>query len=194
MDVPAGYKGHSRATPYLGGAAVVTAIAITVFAFGAWNSRYAAVLIWGLVLFVVGTVDDKRNLNPFTRLMIEVVAGAAVWHYGLGWAIFGNDVANLALTIIWVVGLVNAFNLMDNMDGAAATVAGISASGAAFVAVLGGDIALAVIAVAVAGACTGFLPFNLSKPSRIFLGDGGSMPLGFVVACAVMAAPMSENL
>jgi UDP-GlcNAc:undecaprenyl-phosphate GlcNAc-1-phosphate transferase len=194
MDIPAGYKGHSRATPYLGGAAVVSAIAITVFAFGAWDSRYAALLIWGLVLFVVGTVDDKRNLNPLTRLMIEVVAAAALWHYGLGWSLFDNNVANIALTVIWVVGLVNAFNLMDNMDGAASTVAGISAAGAAFVAVIGGDIALAVIVVAVAGACLGFLPFNLAKPSRIFLGDGGSMPLGFIVAAAVMAAPMSNNL
>jgi len=194
MDIPAGYKGHSRATPYLGGLAVVSAIALTVFMFGAWNSRYAALLIWGLVLFVVGTVDDKRNLNPLTRLAIEVVAAAALWHYGLGWAIFDSDAANLAVTVFWVVGLVNAFNLMDNMDGAASTVAGISAAGAAFVAVIGGDVALAVIVVAVAGACLGFIPFNLAKPSKIFLGDGGSMPLGLVVAGAVMAAPMSENL
>jgi UDP-GlcNAc:undecaprenyl-phosphate GlcNAc-1-phosphate transferase len=194
LDVPAGYKGHSRATPYLGGLAVVAAVAVTVFVFGVWDSRYAALLIWGLVLFVVGTVDDRRNLNPLTRLVIEVVAAGALWHYGLGWAIFDNDLANIALTVVWVVGLVNAFNLMDNMDGAASTVAGISAVGAAFAAVLGGDIALAVIVVAVAGACLGFLPANLAKPSKIFLGDGGSMPLGFIVAGAVMVAPTSNSL
>lgn len=194
LDVPAGYKGHSRATPYLGGLAVVAAVAVTVFVFGVWDSRYAALLIWGLVLFVVGTVDDRRNLNPLTRLVIEVVAAGALWHYGLGWAIFDNDLANIALTVIWVVGLVNAFNLMDNMDGAASTVAGISAVGAAFAAVLGGDIALAVIVVAVAGACLGFLPANLAKPSKIFLGDGGSMPLGLLVAAAAMIAASHDGL
>src|SRR4051794_21801055 len=194
MDIPAGYKGHSRATPYLGGLALVSAVAISVFAFGVWDSRYAALLIWGFVLFVVGTIDDKRNLNPLSRMLIEVFAALALWHYGLGWSVFGSDAANLALTIVWVVGLVNAFNLMDNMDGAASTVAGISAVGATCIAVIGGDMALALIVIAVAGACTGFLPFNLAKPSRIFLGDGGSMPLGFVVAGAVMASPMSEGL
>src|SRR3954451_1930832 len=83
---------------------------------------------------------------------------------------------------------------MDNMDGAAASVAGVSTTGVAMAAIIGGDVTLAVIAMAVAGACCGFLPFTLSKPSRQFLGDGGSMPLGFFVAGAVMAAPMSSSL
>jgi UDP-GlcNAc:undecaprenyl-phosphate GlcNAc-1-phosphate transferase len=194
LDVPIGYKGHSRATPYLGGLAVVAAIAVSVLAFGVVTSRYAPILIWGLVLFVVGTIDDKRTVNPLIRLMIEAVAGAALWHYGLGWSMFGNDALNLVLTILWTVGLVNAFNLMDNMDGAAASVAGVSSAGAAALAVVGGDTALAVMMLAVAGSCAGFLPYNLARPSRIFLGDGGSMPIGFVVAAGLMAVPATNNL
>ena len=73
LDLPAGYKGHMRATPYLGGLAVVGAVGLTVFVFGVATSRYAALLIWALVLFVVGTVDDKRNLNPLIRLAIEAI-------------------------------------------------------------------------------------------------------------------------
>lgn len=194
VDRPGGYKGHERVTPYLGGSAVALAVAIAVFAMGAWDSRYAALLIWAVVMYVVGTVDDRFNLNPFVRMAIEAFAGLALWHYGLGWAVFDSDVLNIALTILWVVGLVNAFNLMDNMDGAASTVAGISAAGAAIVSIIGGDTELAVITLAVAGACCGFLPFNLAKPSRIFLGDGGSMPLGFIVAGSVMATPMAGEL
>jgi UDP-GlcNAc:undecaprenyl-phosphate/decaprenyl-phosphate GlcNAc-1-phosphate transferase len=193
VDVPGGYKGHARVTPYLGGAAVLLAVMAALFLFGAATSRFAALFVWAGVLFVVGTVDDKRNLNPLTRLVIEVVAAAALWNYGLGWSVFGSDVLNMGLTILWVVGLVNAFNLMDNMDGAASTVAGVSAAGTAALGVLYNDMALAVIGVSLAGACLGFLRYNLARPARIFLGDGGSMPIGFIVAGAVMAAPGTQE-
>src|SRR3954454_11857003 len=193
VDRPGGYKGHKRPTPYLGGTAVVAAIALALLASGAATSRYAALLIWAVVLWVVGTVDDKRNLNPLTRLVIEVIAGVALWHYGLGWAVFGNDVLDIGLTVFWVVGVVNAFNLMDNMDGAASSVAGVCATGVAAMGLVFGDTALALIGISVAGACLAFLRFNLAKPARIFLGDGGSMPLGLMVAGLVMAAPGTQH-
>src|SRR3954454_15695024 len=145
VDEPGGYKGHARTTPYLGGMAVVLAVALALFASGAATSRFAALFVWAFVLFVVGTVDDKRNLSPSVRLVIEIVAAAALWNYGLGWAIFGSDLLNIALTVIWVVGLVNAFNLMDNMDGAAASVAGVSAAGVALLGAVYGDMALAAV-------------------------------------------------
>lgn len=187
VDVPAGYKGHLRATPYLGGFAVAAGASASILTFGVATSRYGALLIWALVLFVIGTIDDKRNLSPYPRLLIEIGAAAALWHYGLGWGEFGGPTFNLILTIVWVVGVVNAINLMDNMDGAASTVVSVSAIGVAALALIGGDMALAVILLALVGACAGFLPFNLAAPSRIFLGDGGSMPLGFVLAGGVMA-------
>jgi UDP-GlcNAc:undecaprenyl-phosphate/decaprenyl-phosphate GlcNAc-1-phosphate transferase len=193
VDVPGGYKGHGQPTPYLGGLAVVTAVGVALLVSGAASSRFAALFVWAFVLFVVGTVDDKRNLNPLPRLVIEVVAAAALWNYGLGWAVFGNDVLDMALTVLWVVGLVNAFNLMDNMDGAASTVAGVSAAGVAALGVLYQDTALAITGVAVTGACLGFLRYNLARPARIFLGDGGSMPIGFIIAGAVMAAPGTQS-
>jgi UDP-GlcNAc:undecaprenyl-phosphate GlcNAc-1-phosphate transferase len=193
VDVPGGYKGHARTTPYLGGAAVCLSVAAALFISGAVTSRYAALFVWAFVLFVVGTVDDRRNLNPLIRLVVEAGAAVALWNYGLGWAVFGSDVPDIALTILWIVGLVNAFNLMDNMDGAASTVAGISAAGVAALGAVNGDTALAVVGASVAGACVGFLRYNLAKPARIFLGDGGSMPLGFVIAGAVMASPGTQT-
>jgi UDP-GlcNAc:undecaprenyl-phosphate/decaprenyl-phosphate GlcNAc-1-phosphate transferase len=193
VDVPGGYKSHGRPTPYLGGLAVVLAVAAALFIFGAASSRFAALFVWAFVLFVVGTIDDKRNLNPLSRLVVEAFAALALWHYGLGWAVFDSEVFNVALTVIWVVGLVNAFNLMDNMDGAASTVAGVSAAGIAGLGLVYGDTAVLVTGAALAGACAGFLRFNLARPAKIFLGDGGSMPIGFVIAGAVMAAPGAQD-
>jgi UDP-GlcNAc:undecaprenyl-phosphate GlcNAc-1-phosphate transferase len=193
VDVPGGYKGHARATPYLGGLAVVAAVALGLFVSGAATSRFAALFVWAFVLFVVGTVDDRRNLSPLPRLIIEIIAAAALWNYGLGWGVFDSDILNIALTVIWIVGCVNAFNLMDNMDGAAATVAGVSATGLAALGVVYGESALALLGATLAGACLGFLRYNLAKPARIFLGDGGSMPIGLVVAGAVMAAPHTQT-
>jgi UDP-GlcNAc:undecaprenyl-phosphate GlcNAc-1-phosphate transferase len=193
VDLPGGYKGHERPTPYLGGMAVVAAVAAALFASGAATSRFAALFVWAFVLFVVGTIDDKRNLNPLPRLLIEIVAAVALWHYGLGWAVFDSTVLNILLTVVWVVGLVNAFNLMDNMDGAASTVAGVCAAGTAALGTVYGDAALAMIGAALAGACLGFLRFNLARPAKIFLGDGGSMPIGFVLAGAVMASPGAQQ-
>src|SRR3954447_11687917 len=89
VDRPGGYKGHAKPTPYLGGVAIAGAIALAVIVFGLADSRFGSLLIWGLVLFVVGTIDDKRNLSPLVRLGIEAVAGAALWNYGLGWNVFG---------------------------------------------------------------------------------------------------------
>jgi UDP-GlcNAc:undecaprenyl-phosphate GlcNAc-1-phosphate transferase len=193
LDRPIGYKGHSRPTPYLGGAAIVATVTITVLVFGVATSRFAPVLIWAFVLFVVGTVDDKRNLNPWIRLVLEAGAAGALWYYGLGWGILPGDVANIALTVVWIVGMVNAFNLMDNMDGAASTVASVSAAGAAALAVIVGEVSLAVILLAVSAACAAFLRFNLARPARIFLGDGGSMPIGFLIGAAVMALAAHPN-
>jgi UDP-GlcNAc:undecaprenyl-phosphate GlcNAc-1-phosphate transferase len=190
-DRPAGYKAHAKPTAYLGGAALVaaTVLAGLVFARGAtglWTVIGCAAALWA-----VGTLDDRIAVSPFPRLIVETGAAVALWELGIGWSLFDVEAANLALTVIWVVGLVNAFNLMDNMDGAAATVGAVCSFCAGLVAMLGGDMAFAALAFALAGACLGFLPSNLraNAPARIFLGDGGSMPLGFIVAAILMAAP-----
>jgi UDP-GlcNAc:undecaprenyl-phosphate GlcNAc-1-phosphate transferase len=87
----------------------------------------------------------------------------------------------------------NAFNLMDNMDGAAGTVALASSLGTGVMALIADDPTLAVFAFALGGACAGFLPSNLAKPSRIFLGDGGSLPIGFLIAAMIMACPPESS-
>lgn len=193
-DRPHGYKAHKTPTPYLGGAAVVLGFLAGALALGSELGQFAPVLAGMIVLGAVGVVDDWRSVPPAPRLVAEALAAVALWATGLGWSVAGSEPVNLALTIAWVIGLVNAFNLMDNIDGAASTVAAISAGGVAALALIAGEPEAAVLAVALVGACTAFLRYNLAGPASIFLGDGGSMPIGFLVAATLMATPAAGGL
>lgn len=194
FDHPFGYKGHGRPTPYLGGAAIMAGFLVAVLVSGGEMKTPAVLLGCAGVLWFLGTLDDRRGLSPWTRVVAEAAAAAGLWLSGQGWAVVPGDLAGLLLTVVWVVGVVNAFNLMDNMDGAAAGVAATSALGAGALALVTGHVALAALCLAVAGACAGFLPYNLRSPARIFMGDGGSMIVGFLVAAVVMAAASATPL
>ena len=190
LDKPVGYKAHRSATPYLGGAAVVAAALLALLIVGKGASHYWPLIGCTLVLAALGTVDDRVNLSPWTRVAVECVVAWFVWDRGFGWSLFGSDALNLSLTVLWVLGVVNAFNLMDNLDGAASTVAAVAAAGIMAFAIRGNDVPLAVIAACLCGASIGFLRFNLARPARIFLGDGGSMAIGFLIASSLMVAPL----
>jgi UDP-GlcNAc:undecaprenyl-phosphate GlcNAc-1-phosphate transferase len=153
----------------------------------------AAIALAAVALLVVGTVDDRVRLGVTARLTVQVAAAVVLWSAGVNWDITDTGAINLVVTVIWVVGLINAFNLMDNLDGATGTVAGVSAAGAGILAVVQDDPAMAAFAFALSGACLGFLRFNLAKPARVFLGDGGSMPIGLVVAAIVMGSPTGQG-
>jgi UDP-GlcNAc:undecaprenyl-phosphate GlcNAc-1-phosphate transferase len=194
LDRPVGYKGHLRPTPYLGGAAVVAAFLLSAGLFGRAAASYAPIAACALALWALGTVDDRFGIEPLPRIAVEVAAACALFAAGVGWSVFPSEALNLVLTVVFVAGVVNAYNLMDNMDGASGTVALVSAAILGMLAAAHGDVALGALALALAGACAGFLPFNLASPSRVFLGDGGSVPIGFVVAATIMALPGSARL
>jgi UDP-GlcNAc:undecaprenyl-phosphate GlcNAc-1-phosphate transferase len=193
-DRPVGYKGHLAPTPYLGGAAVIAGFLLAALTLGGELDRLGPIIGGAAALWLLGTVDDRRPLSPRFRLVVEAAVGAALWLSGLGWSVFGSDALDLVASIVWVVGLVNAFNLMDNMDGAAGTVGAVTAFTTAVLALIAGDPALAAVAAALGGACLGFLPYNLARPARIFLGDGGSLLIGFVIAASLMAMPDAEDV
>jgi UDP-GlcNAc:undecaprenyl-phosphate GlcNAc-1-phosphate transferase len=186
-DHPRGYKAHAVPTPYLGGTAVLAAMLLSASQFGRAAPPFAAIALGALALWATGTADDRYSLGPVTRLAVEAAAAVALFAAGTGWSLFSADAANLAFTVLFTVGAINAYNLMDNMDGACGGVAAASGAVLGVAAALRGHPALAATALALSGACAGFLPFNLASPSRVFLGDGGSMPLGFVLAAIVMA-------
>ena len=164
--------------------------------FGHGFTRFAPILLCAIGLSVLGTLDDRFAVRPSYRVLAEVVAAAILWHYGLGWSFLHSRFEELVLTTIWIVGFTNSFNLMDNMDGAASTVAAVCGAGLALQSLVGNDVGLAALALALSGACLGFLPYNLRArgPARIFLGDGGSMPIGFLVAAMAMNLPADERM
>ncbi len=194
VDRPNGYKAHARPTPYLGGAAVIGAILVMVLPRDSVSDRFAAILAGAALLWLIGTIDDRVNLSPVWRLLAEVGVGVIVWSAHLGFTAFGSGALDLGCTVLWIVAIVNAFNLMDNIDGACAVLAAISAAGIGAAAIAGGDLGLAAVSLTVTGACLGFLRHNLAKPARLFLGDGGSMPLGFLIAMLAMALVRSHAL
>lgn len=193
FDKPAGYKGHKRPTPYLGGTAIFVGLLAGIAA-GGLHRHYVVIVLCAVVVWAMGTLDDRTSLPILLRVAVEVAIGVALAAAGLGWHVFHEGLADGVLTVVWVVGVMNAFNLMDNMDGAAATTAAASALGAAVIALLSDQRGPATLCLATAGACIGFLPMNLSKPAKIFMGDGGSLTLGLLVAALAMTSVTTEYL
>jgi UDP-GlcNAc:undecaprenyl-phosphate/decaprenyl-phosphate GlcNAc-1-phosphate transferase len=187
LDTPVGYKGHKRPTPYLGGTAIMLGLLTGLgVSGGLTRHHFLPIVACAIVVWVMGTIDDKFSLPIALRVAVEIAIGVALAADGLGWSVFHAAAPDTVLTVLWVLGVMNAFNLMDNMDGAAATTAAASSLGAAVLALVSGRTALAPLCFATAGACGGFLPWNLSNPAKIFMGDGGSLPLGLIVASVTM--------
>ena len=187
-DRPREYRQNKAPTPFLGGVAVLlgtfTAAAVT----GAFSGRTSVLLACAFIMWLVGTIDDRIAVAPKWRVLVTGLAAISLSMAGLGWKTDGGTSVDAILTLVWVVGLVNAFNFMDNMDGACVTVAACSALGIGALALIYGQPVLAGLSFGLAGACIGFLPWNLAGPAKIFLGDGGSMFVGFSVAALAMAA------
>lgn len=187
LDHPGDRKGHSSPVPYLGGAAIVVSFAAAVALVAVLRPPVSGLGELGVVLGVavalslVGLLDDTRGLGPWVRFVVEVAAGAGVWAAGAGVDLFSLEVANAIVTIMWVVGITNAFNLLDNMDGLSAGVAAIGAGWFFIISATNGQFLVASLAAALAGCAVGFLRHNF-HPARIYMGDAGSLFLGFLLA------------
>jgi UDP-GlcNAc:undecaprenyl-phosphate/decaprenyl-phosphate GlcNAc-1-phosphate transferase len=191
-DHPAGYKAHDAPTPYLGGTAVLAGFLASALAVGAVTGDLWAIAAAAVAMWAVGTLDDRVVLGATVRVVAAAAAAVLLWEAGLGWSGLPSDGVELTLTVLWVVAVVNSINLFDNLDGAAGTVGAVCAAAIGVFAAVRDDTALACLSLALSGACLGFLPYNLSSPrARLFLGDGGSMMIGFVVAACAMAVPLN---
>jgi UDP-GlcNAc:undecaprenyl-phosphate GlcNAc-1-phosphate transferase len=184
-DHPREYRKHASPTPFLGGAAVLAGFCVAAIAVGGVSHKHILIAC-AIGMWAIGTLDDRFAVSPWWRLLAEALAATALVAGGLGWNTSLGGVADYVLTVLWVVGLVNAFNLMDNLDGACSTVGSLCGIGIGTLAVILRQPALAGVSFATAGACAGFLPWNLAGPAKIFLGDGGSMPIGLMIAALSM--------
>lgn len=191
-DTPREYRQHRAPTPLLGGAAVIGAFIVAAIAVGA-SGKLVVLLACTVGLWAVGTIDDLIAVAPVWRLLTETCMALALVAVGLGWNGYGEG-GDIVLTALWVVGLVNGFNLMDNLDGACAGVACASAAGIGTLAALNGNFTVAGLALALSASCAVFLHWNLAGPARIFLGDGGSRPIGLLIAGLAIAAGRHTNV
>ncbi len=176
---------HPKPVPVGGGIAIWLVVGGLLMALGGTGHdvrRVATVFLGASVLFLAGVWDDVRLLLPRMKLLIQLAAATAMVVMGVSFPL-GASLEWLAvpLTLLWFVGLTNAFNLVDNMDGMLPGVAAVAALFVGLFAFLTDRPEAALFCWAVAGACVGFLRFNL-PPARIFLGDSGSMFLGFLLA------------
>jgi UDP-GlcNAc:undecaprenyl-phosphate GlcNAc-1-phosphate transferase len=187
LDHPSEIKAQESPVPYLGGVAIVVAFALVILGAALIRppntglDQLAVILGLGVVLAIVGLLDDLRGLGPWVRLAVEVAAGVIVWATPAGADIFGNDILNLVVTVAWIAGVTNAFNLLDNMDGLSAGVAAVAAFFTFVLASNGGQFLVATLAIALVGCALGFLRSNF-HPARIYMGDAGALFIGFLLA------------
>ncbi|MFD8564446.1 glycosyltransferase family 4 protein [Streptosporangium canum] len=184
-DRPGGNKAHARPTPYLGGLAIALAtVAPTAVVLGLADRRITAILLAAVAMALLGLIDDLGSLPMLPRLAVETAAASGVVLSGVQITLIGGWLDG-AVTVMWIVVMTNSFNLLDNMDGTLGTVTTVTAAFLAGTAFVYGQPALGVLLSVLAYASLGFLVHNW-PPARVFMGDCGSLFIGFVVTCSAV--------
>ncbi len=176
---------HKKPTALLGGVSVFLSVTITYLLLLPHSPYARVVLLASSFLFLVGLLDDIFQAKPYQKLIGQVMGASLVVYYGLTLPWTGSLVVNIALTIFWLIGITNAVNLLDNMDGLAAGVAAIAAATLAANFLSGGQLNEAILLAVFTAALLGFLAYN-SNPATIFMGDCGSLFIGFFLASTAL--------
>lgn len=197
LDHPDPRKVHKEPTPLLGGVAICSAILLTLILNYDFSFGIRRIFVAGAVLLVVGVLDDCLGISARIRLLFQILASLFVIFKadtrltflppGTAW-----DILEVILTVIWIVGITNAFNFFDGLDGLAAGIAMIASLAFLIVSFIQDSTAMGVISAAIAGSCFGFLVFNF-HPAKIFMGDGGSTFLGFLLASIAVYGDWSSS-
>jgi UDP-GlcNAc:undecaprenyl-phosphate GlcNAc-1-phosphate transferase len=184
---------HKKPTPVMGGLAIYVAFVFGVILYnGILTPTQTGILIGATIIVIGGVIDDIKDLRPRYKLLIQVIAAICLLQSGISISIVTNPFREIypylsvgwitiPITIIWIVGVTNAFNLIDGLDGLAAGTAFISAVTLMIVSLINGRLEAAFLTAVLSGAILGFLPYNLN-PASIFMGDTGSQLLGFLLA------------
>lgn len=182
VDAPAQRKLHKDPIPLMGGLAIFggAMLAVLLFSNGLSRSIVGVALALSLVA-LIGLIDDRRSLPAWAKLGGQLLAGLILIYYGIHVRLPIPELANYALTLLWLAGISNAINFLDNMDGLSAGVSGVAASFMLLLGLQNGQFLVSGLAAAILGSCLAFLRYNF-KPAQIFMGDAGSLFLGFSLA------------
>ena len=194
IDVPTDERRmHRQPIPRLGGLAIFIGFLLSVVLFADLTKQVQGILVGAIIVAALGAVDDLISLKPIAKLLGQSVAAVVAISHGVIIHLFTNPnifsadpywelgVLSIPVTVIWIVAITNAVNLIDGLDGLACGVSTISSLSMLVIALVLGEGDVAIFLAALAGGCVGFLPYNLN-PAKIFMGDTGSTFLGFVLA------------
>ncbi len=197
MDKPnLARKSQAEPVPYLGGIAIALGVSIVTFAALFFSNDDSVIIERGLTailpalfLGAIGLFDDLRSLPAWPRLIIQSVVGTVIAiilvQTGTLGIAFNNDVINTVVTILWIVGICNAINFFDNIDGAASGTVAVAALGVFFIAFDRDQELLSALTIVTAGATIGFVLWNKS-PAKIYMGDAGALFLGVIISVATI--------
>ncbi|KZL90083.1 MraY family glycosyltransferase [Clostridium magnum] len=194
IDIPKDNRRiHKKPIPLLGGLAIYFSFILTlILKSGSLSRSEIGIIIGATIIVIGGFLDDKFDIRPWHKLLIQMASALSLVIYGIRIQLITNPISSselyisigilsIPLTIVWVVGITNALNLIDGLDGLAAGVAFISAVTIFIIALLNNRSEAAVLTVILSGAILGFLPYNFN-PATIFMGDTGAQLLGFLLA------------
>ncbi|MBU3127366.1 undecaprenyl/decaprenyl-phosphate alpha-N-acetylglucosaminyl 1-phosphate transferase [Clostridium tagluense] len=205
IDIPKDERRvHKKPVPIMGGLAIYISFVIGAILYNGILTSYQLGIIVGATIIVMGgMIDDIKELSPKYKLLIQIMAAVCLLMSGVKISILTNPFrefypylnigwASIPVTIIWIVGVTNAFNLIDGLDGLAAGIAFIACVTLMIVSIISGRLEAAFLTAVLSGAILGFLPYNFN-PASIFMGDTGSQLLGFLLAaisiqCAIKSA------
>ncbi|PIV18263.1 MAG: hypothetical protein COS41_05050 [Elusimicrobia bacterium CG03_land_8_20_14_0_80_50_18] len=199
MDRPnTAVKTHLSAMPYLGGAAIFAGIIISLTAVR-FISDFPSGTLYTLrgiflgsgIIFLLGLSDDMAPLDYKLKFFIQLVAASVLFRYGISIQLFGNPILNYFFSMLWILAITNSFNIIDVMDGLSASAVMMCAFFFFMVSLPSEQIYVNFASVAVFGAAAGFLIYNF-PPARIFMGDTGSLTLGFIMAAVSLGAEYSS--
>ncbi len=196
VDKPSARKLHTRPTPLMGGVAIYLAVLVAFFALGKRYNlhQFLAILTGASLVSLMGLWDDRFGLPPYAKLLGQVLAAGLLIASGVSVRLFRHYPAlNYLVDFLWIVGITNSINLLDNMDGLAGGVSGIAAAFFTLLAAMSGQYLVGALAAAVTGACIGFLVYNYN-PASIFMGDSGSLFLGFMLAAIGIKLRFPDNV
>ena len=197
MDAPnLARKSQAEPVPYLGGVAIALGVSLVTFTALFFSEKDSVFIERGLTAIVpalflgaIGLFDDLRSLPAWPRLVIQSVVGTVIAiilvQTGTLGIAFSNDVINTVVTILWIVGICNAINFFDNIDGAASGTVAAAAFGVFFIAFDRGQEMLSALTIVTAGATLGFVLWNKS-PAKIYMGDAGALFLGVIISVATI--------
>lgn len=192
VDNPNIRKVHKNSIPLVGGIVVIVASGLALmFSQEFWSNikDYNVLITGSAILLVIGIIDDKIEIRSIIKLIIQIALAYYVFYSGIKidsmYGVFGiyelPILVQYILTMLIIVGVINAFNLMDGIDGLSAGLAIIGLSAFSVISYISGITYLTIFYLSLIGSLIGFLRFNLSKKSKIFMGDAGSLVLGFIM-------------